>query len=164
MGTALAVADYMLSKKISVTPLQIIKLVYIAHGWYLGLSGNPLIHERIEAWKFGPVIPSLYHEFKKYGDMVITNLAYCNTSLNDDAKINDRTELFDEIFTPDEKSVIDQVVEQYVDFTGNQLINLTHGENTPWFKCYKKDVKFTEIPNDIIKTHYEGLINNAKSQ
>jgi uncharacterized phage-associated protein len=51
----------------ALTPLQIIKLVYIAHGWMLALYQRPLIIDRIEAWKYGPVIPKLYHDMKAYG-------------------------------------------------------------------------------------------------
>src|SRR5437660_9090573 len=51
----------------ALTPLQIIKLVYIAHGWMLALYQRPLITDRIEAWKYGPVIPQLYQDMKVYG-------------------------------------------------------------------------------------------------
>ena len=37
----------------TLTPIQILKLVYIAHGYSLGARGVPLIQNRIEAWKFG---------------------------------------------------------------------------------------------------------------
>src|SRR5687767_12203236 len=54
------------------TPLQLIKLVYIAHGWYLGLTGKPLINESPQAWQYGPVIPSLYHALKIHGNDAVT--------------------------------------------------------------------------------------------
>ena len=38
--------------------MQLLKLIYVAHGWHLETSsGNPLIQNKIEAWKFGQVIP-----------------------------------------------------------------------------------------------------------
>jgi uncharacterized phage-associated protein len=43
------------------TPLQLIKLVYIAH-----VFQSPLITDRVEAWKYGPVIPDLHHAMKGY--------------------------------------------------------------------------------------------------
>jgi len=54
----LAVANYLIGKAQSegrsITPMQLIKLVYIAHGWTLGLYDQPLIGEQVEAWTYGP--------------------------------------------------------------------------------------------------------------
>ena len=33
------------------TPMQVLKLVYISHGWMLGLLDQPLVAEAIEAWR-----------------------------------------------------------------------------------------------------------------
>ena len=49
------------------TPLHLVKLVYISHGWVLGFHGIPLIRESVEAWKYGPVIPAVYHRYKPFG-------------------------------------------------------------------------------------------------
>jgi uncharacterized phage-associated protein len=38
----------------------------------LAINKEPLIDERVEAWNYGPVIPSLYHEFKNFGSGAIT--------------------------------------------------------------------------------------------
>src|SRR5437762_397203 len=59
----------------SLSPLQLQKLVYYAHGWNLGIRNAPLIDAPIEAWRFGPVVQSLYHEFKEYGNNPITSPA-----------------------------------------------------------------------------------------
>ena len=53
------------------TPMQVIKLVYFAHGYNLAILDRPLIDDHVEAWKFGAVIPSLYHSLKIYGSGVI---------------------------------------------------------------------------------------------
>ena len=68
------IADYFLLKgadDANMTPMKLIKLVYIAHGWSLGLYNKTLINEQPQAWKFGPVIPSLYDEFKEFGNKKI---------------------------------------------------------------------------------------------
>ena len=38
-----------------ITPMKLLKLVYIAHGWHLALSEGkkPLVNEASEAWKYG---------------------------------------------------------------------------------------------------------------
>lgn len=38
------------------THMQLQKLTYIAHGYYLALTGKPLLNECVSAWKYGPVI------------------------------------------------------------------------------------------------------------
>lgn len=61
-------------------PMKLQKLVYYAHGWYAGYTGERLINEEVEAWPYGPVIPSLYDEFKRYGSGKIASKAtdFCN--------------------------------------------------------------------------------------
>src|ERR1700680_3484243 len=48
-----------------ITPLKMQKLVYFAHGWHLALTGRPLLSEPIQAWEYGPVIPTIYKEFSE---------------------------------------------------------------------------------------------------
>ena len=54
-------------------PMKLQKLIYFAHGWHLALTSKPLINEHPEAWAYGPVIPSIYHRFKKYGRDAVQN-------------------------------------------------------------------------------------------
>ena len=78
--SAKAIANYFLgladAEKKPISHLKIQKLVYIAHGWYLAIKGEPLVgDEYAEAWQYGPVFPSLYHEFKIHGSGHITEPA-----------------------------------------------------------------------------------------
>ncbi len=60
---AITVADELLrlAKRsgISLSPMKLMKLVYIAQGWHLAIKDAVLFGNRIEAWKYGPVIPDL---------------------------------------------------------------------------------------------------------
>ena len=44
--------------------MQLLKLSYLAHGFKLGITGHPLSNENLEAWRYGPVFPSIYQAFK----------------------------------------------------------------------------------------------------
>src|SRR5258708_36262190 len=78
--SALAVANYFLglakANRVTLDPMKLQKLIYFAHGWHLALyDGEPLINEEIQAWQYGPVVQSVYHEFKQFGADPITKLA-----------------------------------------------------------------------------------------
>ena len=50
------------------TPLHIVKLVYLCHGWMLGIKGEPLVAEPVVTGQFGPVLQSLYDRYQIFGD------------------------------------------------------------------------------------------------
>ena len=56
-----------------ITQMKLQKVVYFAHGLYLGSQRKPLIKESFQAWKFGPVVPDIYHTYKLYGSAPITD-------------------------------------------------------------------------------------------
>lgn len=143
MYSAIKVANYFLMKakedRKDVTPLQLMKLVYLAHGWMLGVYGRHLIKEPIEAWQYGPVIPALYHKTKKFKSLPV-EYPIEEEDLN---------------FEDDEKTLLDKVYRTYVDWTGMKLSALTHMEGSPWFIVWKKKDVNSIIPNDIIREYYQ---------
>ena len=82
---------------IPITPLKLNKLVYIAYGWVAGAIGQRLFDEEIEAWQHGPVIRSLYDEFKHFKNRPITERS---------VDMPDPSQNLDELFTP----AIDKIV------------------------------------------------------
>src|SRR5215510_7158653 len=95
-----AAANWFLDLGQPLTPMKLQKLVYFAHGWSLALTGVPLIKDAVEAWRYGPVIPALYHEFKHNGARPITDRATCLTRASDGRlrvvtpRLNDTTDTF----------------------------------------------------------------------
>jgi uncharacterized phage-associated protein len=130
------------------TPMQIMKLVYIAHGWSLALNQRPLFSDRIEAWKYGPVIPGLYQDLKTYGSGSVT------------AQL--RTGVFGgSATTPDDddRKFIESVYKSYGALNGLRLSAMTHEDGTPWSQTYKSGNMNLEISNDLIVAHYQRLWN-----
>src|SRR5436190_8185336 len=68
--------------------MKLLKLVYFAHGWHLALTKRPIIDERLEAWKFGPVAPDVYHSFKSCNPLHIEKTAQTLDNLSLDSPIN----------------------------------------------------------------------------
>lgn len=52
---------------ISISGPQVQKLIYFAHGSLLARHGRPLVKEEFAAWRHGPLLESLYHDFKLLG-------------------------------------------------------------------------------------------------
>lgn len=50
-----------------ITNLKLQKLVYYAQAWFLANYKKPLLDKDFQAWVHGPVIPDLYHKYKKFG-------------------------------------------------------------------------------------------------
>ncbi|MBS4050385.1 Panacea domain-containing protein [Methylomonas rivi] len=135
------------------SPMKLQKLVYFAHGWFLSLSkGQPLIDEKIEAWRYGPVVPSLYHEFKSLGSKTIRDYA---TDMDKDFEIVTP-------HLPDDESLsafIKKIWEVYGKYDGIQLSNITHKPDTPWAKVWGENgvPKNTDIPDSDIKEYFDKI-------
>ena len=159
--SSLLIADYILAKANdmdkALTPMQVLKLTYISEGYSLAIDKERLFGDRIEAWKYGPVIPVLYHQLKKYGNNHVSRLLYCGTPI-DNNNIKDRLKAMKKTLRG-KTDLLDVVLEKYDNLSGNQLSRLTHDGNTPWKKSYNRWRRGTEIQSNIIQKHYEELLS-----
>ena len=66
-----AIANYFLDRAwqsgCSLDAIRIQNLVYIANGWCILRTGEPLVVESFEYWPCGPIEPSLHSQFRRYG-------------------------------------------------------------------------------------------------
>lgn len=164
--SSIAVANffYEKAKKVDkkITPLQIIKLVYFSHAWSLALRGEPLITEKVEAWKYGPVIRKVYNEFKEFGGGAITRFG--SEFIDDGSDFNDENEIFSIIpVVKDENHIklLNAVWNSYHHLTGIQLSALEHKNGTPWSQSFKPN-QYVIISDEIIKQFYLKQINKTK--
>lgn len=123
------------------TPMQLLKLVYIAHGWMLGLTSRPLIDQQVEAWQYGPVIRDLYNSTRGYGrSPIMSPIPGVVGSLDSG-----------------QQDMIRQVYDIYGKMDGIALSNITHMPDTPWDNTYKPGTFGRVIKNDVIAAHYRRL-------
>ena len=141
--SAIAVADYLVKRQRdrgrSLTPMQLMKLVYICHGWNLGVHKEPLISEPVEAWAYGPVIRRLYNAVKEYGSSPVPEIK----GVQEPLKLSDK-----------EKKLIDWVSDYYGEFSGIRLSQMTHMPNTPWDITKRQYGLNGIISNDLIEEFY----------
>lgn len=127
----------------AITPMKLMKLTYIAHGWSLALLKRDLFRNRIEAWQYGPVIPELYHATKVYGRGEIPF-----------SKVNNKIPAVDD----EVSALLEDVFANYGRRSAISLSNLTHRQGTPWQQVYHPGIRDIEIPDDLIEQHYSDLL------
>lgn len=120
-----------------VTNLKLQKLLYLAQAYYLAKIGRPLFSDRIEAWEFGPVIPEVYHEFKKFGSSPIIHE-------------RDESKIYDE-----DKENLNRVWDAFGGYSASRLVDITHAHD-PWKKAYES--ADNEIDNEAIAEYYTPLL------
>ncbi|MCU5775087.1 DUF4065 domain-containing protein [Erwiniaceae bacterium BAC15a-03b] len=160
--SAIAVANAFIQKAKKkgikdITPMKLQKLVFYAHAWSLVMSNKPLVKDKVFAWPYGPVIESIYHEFKGHGS---TNITVPGTELEWDDSPSALIEF--KYVTPHvpegddlSLSIIDSVLEVYGDQSAGALSNLTHRPGSAWYHVVEEhgggEPRNLIIPNDVIK-------------
>lgn len=116
-----------------ITNLRLQKLLYFAQGWYLARYGKPLFEDEIEAWSYGPVVPSVYNTYKQYGRDGITG------NLPDT-----------DVFTKEEFSLLLDVAREYDRFGTSSLVSMTHASGSPWSLTNARE----KISRDLIHSYF----------
>ena len=163
MYSAGAIANYLLDKAdkcdITISPMKVIKLAYLSHGWYLAYTKDSMVNEYVEAWDWGPVFPSLYHEFKKFKKFPIDDRAreWKGISL-----VESTIHGVSENPTFPTVPFLDKVWEVYGNWTALELSELTHRVGSPWHTVrfsptYKgrRDI----IDDDLIYEYYRKKLD-----
>jgi len=124
----------------SLSNLQIQKLIYLSHMFYMGRNnGERLVNGNFEAWDYGPVNPSLYHRLKIYGA----------DEVGQDMLINEE----------DIKGKQAQILEELYDVLGNErpskLIAITHREGGAWERAYLSGNNIIISNADIMQEYKE---------
>lgn len=126
MTYASEVVDYIQSSlNVDLKETKMHKLLYYIQGWSLAWTGKPLFEDEIQAWRHGPVVPSIYHRKP--------HQTTCPQQFNLNAE---------------QIGIIDSVVELYGGMGSRKLVELTHAES-PWRDTWG-DCDFNERGNDPI--------------
>lgn len=154
---ARAVANYLFDEvrqdRDLLTSMQLLKLVYISHGWSLAFFDRPLVREAVEAWEYGPVIADLYHGVKRWGAGPVRERLPGYFAATDG-------------FSSQDMELVSSVLAAYRHLDGLELSNLTHRRGTPWYKVYYeqggKNRRHSLIPNDLIREHFVSLMESSR--
>lgn len=123
MYRAIDIAKYIVTKctrdDYPISNLQLQKILYYIQREFLRIHSKAF-DDRIEAWQFGPVIPTVYYRFSGYGAMPIVQ----EYSVPD---IVDR-----------DREIIDSIIEQKRVLAPWDLVEDTHAPNGAWDQTYRR--------------------------
>lgn len=127
-----------------ITNLKLQKILYYAQAWHLVFYDRPLFRESIEAWIHGPVIPSVFRDYRRYGWKPIS-------------------EPFTLSRTPEQvRPHLKEVIRVYGDFDALSLERLTHQES-PWREVRKglapDEPSNRVITNESMRKYYSARLN-----
>lgn len=122
----------------SVSNLELQKILYLAHMFHLGRTGQPLISENFEAWDYGPVLPELYHRVKGFGNGPVGNVFHWIPP----APLGT------------EKDTLREAADATKQTGASRLIAITHWDRGAWAKCYRPGLRGIAIPNELIRAEY----------
>jgi uncharacterized phage-associated protein len=128
----------------AVSNLEINKILYLTHMMVLGRSDgtSSLVREYFQAWDYGPVLPSVYHRTKAFGN----------------GYVQDVFRAFPSISGTPEADVIEEAVSALSAVRPGQLIANTHWSEGAWAKFYRAGARGIVIPNDAILEEYRKRV------
>ena len=147
MCKALDVANYIVNT-IPVDNLKLQKLLYYSQAVHMVLNKSfdePLFLEDIEAWTYGPVVPSVYRKYKSNGFNTIPAKGL-KCSLN-----------------PNEIKTIDIVLSYYGSMSGVELVSKTHQEE-PWRSVYDEHKKNNIITKRSIFNYFNSCLSFSENE
>lgn len=128
---------------IEVTNLKLQKLVYFVQGFALARLEHPLYNEEIQAWTYGPVIPELYCQVKKYGADPITGTLEAEDAIEDDREAD---------------AVITELMDKLGHLNATQLVNLSHRGNSPWAAAWNEE-HYSRIPLWQMAIYFKDMLS-----
>lgn len=97
----------------AITHLKVQKLLYYAQGWALAYFRKLLFSEDMQAWAHGPVVLSVWEQYRDFGFHAIP-----------EQKVTRKV-------TGDASDLLDSVNERYGIYSAKRLEKMTHAEQ-PW--------------------------------
>lgn len=140
-----------------VTPLKLQKMLFFLHADYLCRFGSPLISEEFEAWSYGPVIPSVYAQFKEFSRLPITKRAVTFNPVTQVSSVQ-----VAELESPVREHVR-SIFDLYIGVDAGLLSAISHKAGGPWHRAFKQFEAHRNInrviSNELIATTHNSALS-----
>ena len=146
--------------------MKLQKLVYYAHAWWLAYNDQALFDDDVRAWPWGPVVGSLYGDFKKFGRDPIRGHRALELVHDGDGPFDYH---YEEPPAPSKEimSFLESLWHTHKHLTGVQLSNATHAENEPWTIVRDRHGSLDDkptIPNSVIRDVFKSKLGRRSEE
>ena len=124
-----------------VSNLQLQKILYFLQLFFIEMYGTLMFPEEFEAWPYGPVMPSVYRRFSRFGGAPI------EMSFKD----------ADAFLKGQHKDVLDIAIKVLSSKSPWDLVRVSHADGSPWDVVYNRRQQHKGvIPNEMVIRSVRG--------
>lgn len=159
---AMDIASFIISIK-PMSHLKLQKILYLTYATFLMKYREALFKDSIVSYRYGPVVDTVYHNFKKYGAEEITDKEKYSFFLKNESMPALYARFSNSEMGTKVINTIVETVNKYDKYTASQLVNITHSENSPWSRSYSENNQNIPITDDVILNYHKNelsLIDN----
>lgn len=152
------IAMYIINKchdeNIFITNLKLQKILYFVQAIFVKNTNHFCFKDNMEAWTYGPVVPSVYRVYKRFGGNGIPSVnSYTDTCLtkHDYGDVN-----IDEM----SGKLIDVVIDMTAEISARDLITISQHQS-PWLESYDP-IENKIISFDCMRKRFSKLFNEKE--
>ncbi|MCL2047645.1 MAG: DUF4065 domain-containing protein [Defluviitaleaceae bacterium] len=136
------VLDHSFKNGYDVSHMKLQKLIYFIYKKHLKDTDYALFAESFQAWQYGPVLRSVYNEFKEWGSKPIRSYLYFGDTKEALILADDMNEIY---------TAVNFVLSIYSRYSGAELSDFTHKEGTAWYLANQRNshlLRNSDIKNE----------------
>ncbi|MGL4362203.1 MAG: Panacea domain-containing protein [Cellulosilyticaceae bacterium] len=145
------VINYYNNIDVEISNLKLQKVLYFVQGNFYKKFKKPCFIEDMLAWRYGPVIPIVYAEFKQFG---ANNISKVENILEYDIEKKQYIvrEYSENLIEDIDRKLINDVLELCKEYSPVALYQITHKQK-PWLESYKNGYN-SVINKELIKDFF----------
>lgn len=142
MYKALDIARYIIERcnnmNLAINNFKLQKILYFIQAEFLVSKNEPCFIEEIQAWDFGPVVPTVYYAYRMFGGSNIPCVIKFRTA---------------QMISLKDKKLLNNVIDECAKYSTSTLTEITYNQ-TPWISVYRSGQN-NEIPKESIKKYFK---------
>lgn len=145
------VVVYIANHTINLSKTKLLKLLYFMEEYSVRRFQTPFLGLSYEVWQAGPVVKDVFIDLSE--TPVILDGYIKKKVVRNATYIIATSDFCDDEFSDNDILVMDEVIKKYGSKTASELVGITHGQGTLWYRTAKE--------NGLLSKFEQKLMNNS---